>query len=123
MAVYAGNINLNMDLIKMRGASLVSFEEGKPILLKIRSIMPVRTFVYTIYNVYFLLQYVEKAKSALTTPVQVDRSLLNRSTDDKLAKVQSAIEVFTTEIQMIMTSLSDNSETLSDSDLGIHTLR
>lgn len=61
----------------------------------------------------------EKAKSALTTPVQVDRSALNRATDDKLVKVQSAIEVFTTEIQMIMNSLSENSESLSDADLGI----
>lgn len=61
----------------------------------------------------------EKAKSALTAQVQVDRSALNRATDDKLVKVQSAIEVFTTEIQMIMSSLSENNEALSDADLGI----
>jgi hypothetical protein len=103
MVMYAGNISLNMDLVKMRGASLLSFEEGKPILLKIRSIMP----------------YVEKAKAVLTTPVQVDRSSLNRTSDDKLVKVQSAIEVFTTEIQMIMSSLSDVSEALSDSDVDM----
>jgi hypothetical protein len=41
MVLHASNVNLNMDLIKMRGASLMSFEEGKPILLKIRAIMPV----------------------------------------------------------------------------------
>ena len=55
----------------------------------------------------------------MTTPVVVDRSSLNRTSDDKLVKVQSAIEVFTTEIQMIMASLSDSSESLSDGDVGI----
>ena len=61
----------------------------------------------------------EKAKVVMTTPVVVDRSSLNRTSDDKLVKVQSAIEVFTTEIQMIMASLSDSSESLSDGDVGI----
>lgn len=50
MVTYAGNISLNMDLIKMRGASLLSFEEGKPILLKIRAIMPVRKLSTYNYN-------------------------------------------------------------------------
>jgi len=103
MVLHASNVTLNMDLIKMRGASLMSFEEGKPILLKIRAIMP----------------FVEKTKTALTTPVQVDRSALNRSTDDKLLKVQSAIEVFTTEIQLIVTALSENNESLSEADLDM----
>jgi len=92
-----------MDLVKMRGASLFSFEEGKPILLKIRAIMP----------------YVEKAKGVLIAPVQVDRSSLNRNSDDKLVKVQSAIEVFTTEIQLIMGALSDCGEALSDADVDM----
>lgn len=82
----AGNVNLNMDLVRMRGSTLQTFEDGKPILLKIRSIMP----------------YVEKAKSIVPTPIQTDRSALSRNTDDKLAKVITAIEVFTTEIQAII---------------------
>jgi len=101
VSLYAGNITLNMDLLRMRGATLMSFEEGKPILLKIRGIMP----------------FVEKAKALLTVQPQVDRSPLNRNTDDKLAKVQTAIEVFSNEIQAIMQALSENVDTFAEEDL------
>jgi len=67
---------------------------------------------------FSLPQHVEKSKAILPTPVQTDRTALSRGGDDKLGKVITAIEVFTSEIQQIMTALSEHADVIAEEDLS-----
>jgi hypothetical protein len=103
ISLLATDVIGSLDLMKLRAAGIEVFDDGGPILMSIKSVMPL----------------MEKLKPMLPNVPQVDKSQLAANTDDKIQKLKNVINVFASEIQLIVQTLKENVDKIPEKDVAL----